>query len=116
MKGSAFRRSRPCSAARRRLPRTSARIAGCWATRPCIAIRMTLSIASAIERLVASQESASLRETLVQRGHQRVKCYHSSRCAGEWVDLFDRLKSGRGLGERRKAFVPAEPGWLPKVA
>ena len=74
------------------------------------------SIAAAIERLVASSESATLRKTLVERGEQRVKLYQSSRCVREWVDLFDRLKSGRGLGERRKSFVPAEPLWLPKVA
>jgi glycosyltransferase involved in cell wall biosynthesis len=74
------------------------------------------SIAAAIERLVASDESAGLRETLVERGAQRVKRYQSDRCVREWVDLFDRLKSGRGLAERRKSFVSSEPAWLAKVA
>ncbi len=75
------------------------------------------SIASAIERLVASQESASLRETLVQRGCRRSSSAITAAAArANRCDLFDRLKSGRGLGKHRKALVPAEPGWLPKVA
>ncbi len=51
------------------------------------------SIAAAIERLVASDDSTELRNELVSRGFQRVKLYSRERCARAWVELLSRLKT-----------------------
>jgi glycosyltransferase involved in cell wall biosynthesis len=54
------------------------------------------SIAAAVERLVASNESKALRQTLIAAGNQRVKLYDLDRCARDWANLLDRLSS-RGI-------------------
>jgi glycosyltransferase involved in cell wall biosynthesis len=51
------------------------------------------SIADAIERLLASDESATLRAELIQRGRQQVKRYSTAHCGEDWLNLFERLKS-----------------------
>ncbi|MBI3839415.1 MAG: glycosyltransferase family 4 protein [Planctomycetia bacterium] len=50
------------------------------------------SIAAALERLVASDESLALRGELIARGRERLKSYRPDRCARQWSDLLHRLK------------------------
>jgi hypothetical protein len=51
------------------------------------------SIATAIERLVASDESAALRATLIARGRERIKLYRPDICCRQWVELLHGLKN-----------------------
>jgi glycosyltransferase involved in cell wall biosynthesis len=51
------------------------------------------SIAQAIERLVASGESAVLRRSAIARGHEQVKRYRPEVCARQWVALLERLRA-----------------------
>jgi hypothetical protein len=53
------------------------------------------SIAESVERLVASNESAALREKLVARGRERAKRFHVERCSRDWLELLHRLQEGR---------------------
>jgi glycosyltransferase involved in cell wall biosynthesis len=75
------------------------------------------SIASTIERLLASDESTSLRAEMIARGRERVKRYSLERCSRTWVDLLTRLKQnssgGRGGAARPKL---GEDGVLKRVA
>jgi glycosyltransferase involved in cell wall biosynthesis len=58
----------------------------------------TAQMADAIERLVASGESAELRAQLVARGRQRVKLYSQERCSSQWLELLHRLKQRPAAG------------------
>jgi glycosyltransferase involved in cell wall biosynthesis len=53
------------------------------------------SIAEAIQRLVASNESAALQTQLIARGRERAELYSQERCSSQWLDLLQRLKEGR---------------------
>jgi len=53
------------------------------------------SIADAIQRIVASDESLALRSDLIAKGRKRLERYSLERCSGQWVELMHRLKSGR---------------------
>jgi glycosyltransferase involved in cell wall biosynthesis len=50
------------------------------------------SIAAAIERLVASDEGPSLRNTLIARGRERVARFTLQRCGSQWQELLERLQ------------------------
>jgi glycosyltransferase involved in cell wall biosynthesis len=50
------------------------------------------SIADAVERLVASPESTTIRAQLIQRGRQQTQQFTLDRCMGQWHDLLMRLK------------------------
>jgi glycosyltransferase involved in cell wall biosynthesis len=74
------------------------------------------SIASAIERLVASDESAALRAELIARGRERLKSYRSDRCSGQWSDLLHRLKEEPAALDNRFSFELLEPTLLERAA
>jgi glycosyltransferase involved in cell wall biosynthesis len=74
------------------------------------------SIASAIERLVASDESAALRAELIARGRERLKSYRSDRCSGQWSDLLHRLKEEPAALDNRSSFELLEPTLLERAA
>ena len=57
----------------------------------CNALELT-SIAAAIEQLVAADDSAALRKSLVARGRQRVRKFTLERCSGQWQELLARLQ------------------------
>jgi glycosyltransferase involved in cell wall biosynthesis len=68
----------------------------------------TASIASAIERLVASDEASSLRGQCVSRGYLRVQRYHVDRCADQWRELLHRLQENPSLRGSFHRVHPAE--------
>lgn len=74
------------------------------------------SIAAAIERLVASSESAELCVNLVARGFERIKLYHADRCSRAWVDLLHRLHEEHQGIERAGKLEPAAQDLLGRVA
>lgn len=74
------------------------------------------SIAAAIERLVASGESTSLREKLVDRGHQRVGRYRVDRCAREWTELLHSLREDGGRVESDESPSRWQTSLVQKVA
>jgi glycosyltransferase involved in cell wall biosynthesis len=74
------------------------------------------SIAAAIQRLVASGESAELRASLVARGHERIKLYDADRCCRAWVDLLHRLHEDHQRIERAGKLDPAGQDLLGRVA
>lgn len=55
----------------------------------------TESIVTSIERLLASDGSAALRQDLVSRGRERVELYTLERCGQLWQNLLHRLKFGK---------------------
>jgi glycosyltransferase involved in cell wall biosynthesis len=70
------------------------------------------AMAAAIERLLASEESQSLRAELIARGLERVKLYSQERCVGQWVELLERLKYGWVGGDDRAAgHAPESPAF-----
>jgi glycosyltransferase involved in cell wall biosynthesis len=76
----------------------------------------TGSIADAIERLVASNESASLRMQMIARGRERARLYSQDRCSVQWLDLLRSLKDGTpAVGEPPDHRV-AEPGLMERAA
>jgi glycosyltransferase involved in cell wall biosynthesis len=54
----------------------------------------TVGMADAIEQLVASPDSASLRAKLIARGRERVKRYALENCSRQWLDLLHGLMDG----------------------
>lgn len=57
----------------------------------------TSSIVSQIERLLASDGSAGLRQDLVARGRERTELYTVERCGKLWHNVLHRLKFGEEL-------------------
>jgi hypothetical protein len=76
----------------------------------------TGSIADAIERLVASNESAALRMQMIARGRERARMYSQQRCCGQWLDLLQRLKHPTAAVDQPSASSVAEPGLMERAA
>ena len=53
------------------------------------------SIADAIERLIASEESSALKRELIARGRRRIERYTLERCREQWLELLQRLHAGQ---------------------
>ena len=74
------------------------------------------SIAAAIERLVASDDSEALRAELVARGFQRVQRFSFDNCREQWLDLLHRLKQeGNAASDPAVVGLP-QTGSLERVA
>jgi hypothetical protein len=74
------------------------------------------SIASAIERLVASDESVALRAELIARGRERLELYRTDRCSRQWSDLLQRLKHEPASAEDFIPVKASEVGLAKRVA
>jgi glycosyltransferase involved in cell wall biosynthesis len=55
------------------------------------------SIADAIERLIASEDSPALVRELVARGRERVERYTLESCRQQWLALLERLQAGQPI-------------------
>ncbi len=53
------------------------------------------SIADAIERMIASEDSPALRRELIARGRRRIERYSLERCREQWLELLQRLHAGQ---------------------
>jgi glycosyltransferase involved in cell wall biosynthesis len=53
------------------------------------------SIADAIERMIASEDSPALQRELIARGRRRIERYSLARCGEQWLELLQRLHAGQ---------------------
>ncbi len=53
------------------------------------------SIADAIERMLASEDSPALKRELIARGRRRIERYTQERCGEQWLELLQRLHAGQ---------------------
>lgn len=53
------------------------------------------SIADAIERMIASEDSPALQRELIARGRRRIERYTLDRCRQQWLELLQRVHAGQ---------------------
>ncbi len=74
------------------------------------------SISQAIQRVVASDESASLRAELLTRGRERARHFSTNACGEQWAELLDRLKHDPVPVQASPSISLAEHTWSQRVA
>lgn len=76
----------------------------------------TRSIVSQVERLLASDGSAALRQDLVARGRERTELYTVERCGNLWYNVLHRLKFGAEPSAERQTLSLHHGNPMERVA